>query len=118
MANADVLTDLIRYAIQVIGRIAIPVENVKELLGDGAKQANAFNLADGTLSQGEIAKKAKLDQGNFSRTANRWVREGIAFWVGQGTEKRLCHIYPVPDKEKRAKSVRRRWSGRKRTGKR
>ena len=50
------------------------------------KQLRAFNLADGSRSQNDIARQAKVDQGNFSRTTARWVENGVAFWIGEGKD--------------------------------
>jgi hypothetical protein len=72
---------------------------------DGAKkQIEAFNLCDGTLSQGEVSKKTGINQGNLSRTFTRWVESGIAFWIGEGKDSKLLHIYPIsPAAKKRSK---------------
>lgn len=107
MTDSRMLEQLMECLVHVVGRSAVPEARVLEVLGDGAKQIKAFNLADGTRSQIEIAKKAKVDQGNFSRTTTRWVQHGVAFWIGEGTEKRLMHIYPVPSVG-RAKPVKKR----------
>jgi hypothetical protein len=96
--NSDkVLHDLLRCAIQVIGRIGIPPEKVREIVDTGKRQVKAYNLCDGTLSQSEIAKKAGLDQGNFSRVTARWIEHGVAFWIGEGKDSRLLHLYPIPE---------------------
>jgi hypothetical protein len=118
MEQADLVVDLLRCAIQLVGRIAIPVEKVQESVGSGRKRIDAFNLADGTNSQQDIAKKLRIDPGNLSRTSTRWVNDGIAFWLGQGREKRLCHVYAIPYPIKLPIKRRPRWSGRGRTGKR
>jgi hypothetical protein len=88
--------DLLRCLVHIVGRASMPTETVCELVGNGKKQIQAFNLCDGTLSQSEISKKTKVDQGNLSRTFDRWVKHGIAFWIGEGTDAKLMHIYPVP----------------------
>lgn len=64
--------------------------------GASKKQLIAFNLCDGTLSQGQIAKKLNLDAGNFSRTVGRWVEAGVVFRIGSEREERLRHIFPLP----------------------
>ena len=90
------IEQLLECLIHVIGRVAIPESRVREIVGSGAKQIGAFNLADGTLSQGDIAKKVKIDTGNLSRTCTRWVEHGVAFWLGDSRDARLVHIYPIP----------------------
>lgn len=95
MEELPTTNDLIRCAVQVIGRCAIPEDKVREIVGPGKKQIAAYNLCDAQFSLSEIAKKAKIDQGNFSRTVKRWVQEGVVFWVGKGKGARLMHIYPI-----------------------
>jgi hypothetical protein len=116
--QVGLVSDLLRYAIQLVGRIAIPVEKVHEAVGNARKQIEAFNLADGINSQQHIARKLRINSGNFSRTSGLWVEKGVAFWLGQGKEKRLCHIYPLPYPSKLPSKRRRRWSGRGKLGKR
>ena len=57
----------------------------------------AYNLCDGTKTQQEIARAAKLDTGNFSRTVGRWIEAGIVFRVESGDKDTLLHIYPIPN---------------------
>ncbi len=96
MKSTDQTDHLIRCLMHIIGRAAMPQEKVIELIGGGRKQIIAFNLCDGTLSQSEVARKAGIDRGNFSRTFARWVESGIAFNVGNGNDAKLLHIYPIP----------------------
>lgn len=86
---------LLRCLVHIIGRAAMPVESVYSVVGRGAKQIEAFNLCDGSLSQKEVAKRTGIDQGQLSRTFSRWVENGIAFWIGEGRDARLIHIYPL-----------------------
>ena len=86
---------LLRCLVHIIGRAAMPPEKVCELIGGGRKQIAAFNLCDGSLSHSEVAKKAAINPGNFSRTFTRWVENGIAFWVGEGKDTKPLHIYPI-----------------------
>jgi hypothetical protein len=74
----------------------MPADTVYNIVGRGTKQIDAYNICDGTLTQSQIARKTGIDQGNLSRTFSRWVHSGIAFWVGEGKEARLLHIYSVP----------------------
>lgn len=94
------LNDLLTCALQVLGRMAIPPAKIREVIGEKKKkQLKAYNLCDGTRTLGEIAKRAKLNQGNFSKTAKRWIEHGILFAFTDGVEKRLLHVYPLPKKE-------------------
>lgn len=95
MKSNEQTDQLLRCLMHIIGRSAMPQEKVFELIGDGRKQIAAFNLCDGTLSQSEVAKKTGIDGGNFSRTSARWVKNGIVFWVGEGNDAKLLHIYPI-----------------------
>jgi len=74
--------------------------------GAGPKQVAAFNLCDGSRSQGDIAKVLKLDAGNFSRTVGRWIDEGVVFRLGDGREAKLLHVYPLPESAARKKGTR------------
>jgi hypothetical protein len=88
-------SDLLRCLLQVIGRAAIKEEDVRDVIGSG-KQLKAFNLCDGSLSQAQIARKAKIERGNFSRNVTRWVENGVLFRIGGGNDATLLHIYPIP----------------------
>jgi hypothetical protein len=91
------LNDLLKCAVQVVGRIAMRPEQVGEIVmvNASAKQLKAYNLCDGTKTQGDVAKAAGLDAGNFSRTASRWVESGVLFRIGSGKDARLLHLYPL-----------------------
>ena len=93
--------DLLRCLVQVIGRIAIPAEKAREIVGTGKNRVKAFNMFDGNQKLSDVAKKTKINQGNLSRAAADWVEHGIAFWIGAGTESRLLHLYPIPKAERR-----------------
>lgn len=99
---ADIpLNDLLKCAMQVVGRIAMRPEQIGGIVfvKANAKQLRAYNLCDGTRTQGEVAKAAGLDQGNFSRTVTRWVEGGVLFRVGSGREAKLLHLYPLVKSE-------------------
>lgn len=89
---------LMHCLVQVVGRAAIPEARVREIVGTGAKQLRAFNLADGSQTQKQIAQATGIDQGNLSRTFQRWVEAGIAFWIGEGKDVRPLHVYPITGK--------------------
>lgn len=67
------------------------------LKNGGAKQIKAFNLCDGTLTQGEVAKEAGLDSGNFSKTISRWIEAGIIVRVTEGKKVVPVHVYPLDE---------------------
>jgi hypothetical protein len=95
--ETKILNQLVNCAIQVVGRLAVPPQDVRAVVGTTKKYIRAYNLCDGSRTQREIAKAAGLDEGNFSKAANRWVENGVAFWLGSGKDKRLLHLYPIPE---------------------
>ena len=82
--------------IQVIGRVAVKMDEVREIVGGGAKQIRAFNLCDGSLSLTTVAKKSGLDAGSLCRSVDRWVKNGVMFRFEEGKQVRLLHVYPIP----------------------
>ena len=110
MPKPSRMEDLLQCLVHVIGRAAIPEERVREIVGTGGKQIRAFNLCDGTLTQTKIAKKCRIDSGNFSRTLARWIESGIVFPLGEGREMGLLHVYPLAGKggDSRAKTRRKK----------
>ena len=94
MLSEDTL--LLRAILSMTARRAFSVESLLEIVGGGEKQHRAFNMCDGTKSQGDIAKATKIDTGNFSKTLSRWVEAGIVVRLGDGRETKLLHVYPIP----------------------
>lgn len=103
---------MVQCLIHVIGRAAIPEDRVREVVATGAKQLKAFNLCDGTRSQSEVARKAGVHQANLSRAMGRWVENGVAFWIGDGTDARLMHVYAVSAGKQKARRTRKARKGR------
>lgn len=95
---ADINESLLRAILSTAGRQTFSVERLTEIVltkGAGEKQLLAFNMCDGTTGQAEIAKKLRLDTGNFSRTVARWIEEGVMFRLGEGRDAKLLHLYPL-----------------------
>lgn len=93
--------NLLRVLVHLTARAALPEEYVVSVVGGKAsskKHIRAYNLCDGTRSQGEIARLLKLDQGNFSRAVARWANAGVVFRIGSGREAKLLHAYPLSEK--------------------
>jgi hypothetical protein len=91
--------DLLRCLFHTIARATIPQNNIREVVAARSKnRVKAYNLFDGTRTIQEVAKAAKIDPGNLSRSASSWVKSGFLFWVGDGEDARLLHIYPIPEK--------------------
>jgi DNA-binding MarR family transcriptional regulator len=89
---------LLRAILRVTARGAIPPKTLAEIVvpsGSSEKQWKAYNLCDGSKTQGEIAKSLKLDSGNFSRTLSRWIDEGVVVRLGDGRDAKLLHVYPL-----------------------
>lgn len=97
---------LLRAILGAVARQTFSIDDILKLVAVGAgkeKQIAAYNLADGTRTQAEIAKELSLDQGNLSRTVARWIDEGIVIKTGDGRDLKLLHVYPLPrDALKRA----------------
>ena len=89
-------TILLRAILSMVARQAISVDTLREIVGAGEKQMRAFNMCDGSRSQGDIVKAMKFDQGNFSKTVARWIDAGIILRLGEGRDTKLLHIYPLP----------------------
>lgn len=98
---ADNTEVLLKALLHVSARAAFPPDRLRRIVlskGAGEKQVRAFNLCDGSRTQGEIAKALKINSGNFSRTAARWLDEGIVVRLGDGRDATLLHVYPLPGK--------------------
>ena len=65
------------------------------LKNGGERQVTAYNLCEGRLTQGEIAKEVGLDSGNFSKTIGRWVDAGIVIRIVDGKNITPVHVYPL-----------------------
>jgi len=91
---------LLESLLHVIGRAVIKVNEVCEIVGARKKQIKAYNLCDGSLTFGEIVKKAGLDKGSLSRSIDRWVKSGIVFRFAEGKELKPLHVFPIPENSK------------------
>jgi hypothetical protein len=81
--------DALRCILIIFARAQIPEDRVREVVGGLTK---AYNLCDGTRLLTEVARLAGKDAGNFSRAAQRWVEEGVAFRLSNGA---LLHAFPI-----------------------
>jgi hypothetical protein len=93
---------LLRAILRMVARQAFSATDLSDIVGSGEKQRRAYNMCDGTKTQGQIAKAIKLNDGNFSKTVSRWVDAGVLFRLGEGRETKLLHAYPLPKKVKGA----------------
>lgn len=96
MSNSEAY---LRAILGVVSRQAIPPAELFAQVAVGAtkvKQIEAYNLCDGSLTQGEVAKKVGLDPGNFSRTMARWADDGLVVRTEINGQMRPVHLYPIP----------------------
>lgn len=94
-------TSLLYALIRLMGRLAFDEDSLRELIGTKSKKLfDAYNLCDGTKTQQEIAKVAKLDSGNFSRTVQRWIDFGFVFKINNNEKITLLNVYPLPKSKK------------------
>jgi hypothetical protein len=94
------IADLLNCTLQILGRAVIPPDRVRSIIGKSRKKRiHAFNLCDGTLKVTEIAKKARINQGNLSRSLARWNEHGIVYRIGEGKNSKFLHIYPLAKKD-------------------
>ncbi len=76
MEQYNQFSDLLRIVIQLQARLAFSEDRLREIVLPGKaslKQLTAYNLCDASRTLTEVARKAKVDPGNFSRTVARWV---------------------------------------------
>ena len=87
---------LLRALIHISGRSVYDEDGVREIVSPKSKKLlNAYNLCDGTRTQQDVVKRAKLDSGNFSRTLVRWIQKGIVHRIESGDRVTLLHVFPV-----------------------
>ena len=90
---------LLRAVLSTVARQTFPEPRLRDIVlsrGAGANQLVAFNMCNGSKTQGDVAKATGLDPGNFSRTVARWIDLGVMFKVGEGREAKLQHVYQLP----------------------
>lgn len=95
---------LLRAIVMTTARAALPLTLAYDVVcptRNAKRQREAYNLADGTRTQSDIAKRLKIDPGQFSRTVNRWIDAGVLFRLGAGRGAKLLHVYPLPAKRPR-----------------
>jgi hypothetical protein len=88
----------LKAILSTVARQAFPPDRLAELVMSntgGKKQLEAFNMCDGNHTQSQIAESVGLDKGNFSRSMSRWIDLGIVIRVGDGTEAKPVHVYPL-----------------------
>ncbi|KLE32717.1 MarR family transcriptional regulator [Aurantiacibacter gangjinensis] len=95
MSNSDAY---LRGILSVVARQAIPPDQLASQVGVGKtklKQIEAYNLCDGSLTQGEVAKQLGIDSGNFSKTIARWSDDGLIVRTEVSGQMRPVHLYPI-----------------------
>lgn len=89
---------LLRAILSAVARQTFPPQTLYALVAPKSgmqKQIDAFNLCDGSRTQGEIAKQLGLDASNFSKQVRRWVELGIMIKVVQDGAEKPIHVYPI-----------------------
>jgi hypothetical protein len=92
----DTTEALLKGILATVARTAFPPETLYKIVAPTAgseRQISAYNLCDGKTPQGAIAKKVKLDTGNFSRSVTRWIEAGVVIRVG--ADQFPLHVYPL-----------------------
>ncbi len=108
MDNDQKIEQLLEALVHVIGRSAVPLEEVQKAVATSAKHVKAFNLCDGIRAQKQVVKACRMNQSSLSKTFARWVENGVAFWIGESkADRRLLHIYPIPASSAKAKKKKR-----------
>ena len=97
MENSQVY---LKAMMSLVARQTFTPERLAEIVSPLANMRSyeAFNLCDGTRSQGEIASALKLDAGNFSKTVKTWVDEGVLIKVTEDGKDKPVHVYPIPER--------------------
>jgi hypothetical protein len=97
----DELKQLLQMLISVIARGSFPEERLKKIVAptkSSDKSLAAYNLCDGKHAQADIVKLTGIDKGNLSRAIDRWISMGVMFEIGEGSQVRYLHLYPLaPD---------------------
>lgn len=100
-AMTDTTHDLLRALVSVSARAAFPESELLEMVAPAKrgrkKLVAAYNMCDGTKTQGDVVKALKLDNSNFSRAVARWARGGVIFKIRSGNQVHLLHAYPIGD---------------------
>jgi DNA-binding MarR family transcriptional regulator len=94
--------DLLKAIFHLLGRKTFTEEELKNIVSPRSTKNNnqikAYNFCDGKLNQSEIADKAGIDRGNFSRVVTRWVDSGILVRMDEdSTDVKLLHLYPISE---------------------
>lgn len=92
----DTQETLLRAVLSTVARRTFPPEDIYKIVAPvagGDKQLAAYNLCDGETPQAEIAKKAKLDKGNLSKSISRWIEAGVVIRIGK--DQLPMHLYPL-----------------------
>lgn len=92
------LKQLLLILVNVIARGTFPEDRLRKIITptkSPEKYLSAYNLCDGKHSQTEIAAQVGLDKGNLSRVMDRWVSSGVIFEIGEGSQVKLLHLYPI-----------------------
>ena len=90
---------LLKAIFHLLGRQTFDEETLKSLVIPTSgkskdKLIQAYNLCDGSNTQGDVAKAVGLDPGNFSRIVKRWISSGVLVKM---EDQYLLHLYPISE---------------------
>lgn len=74
------------------GRTAFSDEDLLKIIGSAERSLAAYQLCDGSRTQGDVADTAGINRGNFSRLAAKWEASGVLFRIGEEQNIRLLHV--------------------------
>jgi len=102
MKEVPEVEQLLKVLVHLVGRSVVPMEKLEQIVAPAPgseRQIRAFNLCDGSRTQAQIVKELNLNQGNFSIATARWEAAGVLYRIKIGSEQRLLHIYPLPERK-------------------
>jgi hypothetical protein len=102
MKEVPEVEQLLEVLVHLVGRSVVPLQKLEQIVAPtrgSEKQIRAFNLCDGSRTQAQIVKELNLNQGNFSTGTARWEAAGVLYRIKSGSEQRLLHIYPLPERK-------------------
>jgi hypothetical protein len=84
-------SDLLRVLVALAGRIALPPEQLLQIVGP---YSAAYNMCTGELTLSSIARATGFDKSNLRKAILRWEEAGAIFRVG--TEGLPLRLYALP----------------------
>ena len=94
-------TELLKAILKMTARMAFTEQELKEIVspGNAIRYWEAYNLCDGTRTQGQVASEMGIATSNFSNAVSRWESAGVLFRLQDENGIKLLHAYPILDLE-------------------